>query len=107
LNLCLTPRGDVEENLEVLCQLTNLERLWYSSYHFTSEQAGQIAEALPNCQIYTCYGTKNVFGGTWRYHERYYEMRDALGMYYMNPYGIQVQYKIRDGVMYRPGDEGY
>lgn len=107
LNLCLTPRGDVEENLEVLCQMKNLERLWYSSYHFSPEQAKQIAEMLPNCQIYTCYGKKNVFGGGWRYHERYYEMRDALDMYYMNPYGIQVRYKIWDGVMYWPGDEGY
>ena len=41
----------------------------------------------------------------WRYHERYYEMRDLLGVFYMGGLGGRQYSKIIDGVEYPLSEE--
>lgn len=70
------------EDMEVIKQLTQLERLWFMSAALTYQDISELRERLPNteCQL-GMQGTAT--GGTWRYVDAYYEMRDILGAYYM------------------------
>ena len=70
------------EDMEVIKQLTQLERLWFMSAALTYQDINELRERLPNteCQL-GMQGTAT--GGTWRYVDAYYEMRDLLGAYYM------------------------
>lgn len=70
------------EDMEVIKQLTQLERLWFMSAALTYQDITELRERLPNteCQL-GMQGTAT--GGTWRYVDAYYEMRDLLGAYYM------------------------
>lgn len=73
--------GCSEKDATPLANIKSLKRLWITDF-FLSDKQGQrelINSALPDCEIcwvkdnrYTLYG--------WRSHERYYEMRGALGM---------------------------
>ena len=71
-----------ENAWEVLSQMTWLKRLWYCGPALNSQQQKDLKELLPDCQMFMLPGGEPT-GGTWRYHESYYAMRDALGMYYM------------------------
>lgn len=80
LNICYT-FGDPEPIL----QMTWLKRLWWSTgghKHLTAEQKEMIREALPDAQIdFTALGSTD---NGWRQHQNYYDMRDLIGMYYMD-----------------------
>ena len=67
---------------EVLSQMTWLKRLWYCSPALNNQQLQELQALLPECQMFTLRGGEPT-GGTWRYHESYYAMRDLFGMYYM------------------------
>lgn len=88
LNICFTPTGNGEAITDVVCRLTGLERFWYSYDLLSPEQEAQIQAALPRCRTYNAQDLMHPFAGGWRYHERYYEMRDLLGMYYMADMGM-------------------
>ena len=81
LNICYitAPRDNLFETLR---QMTWLKRLWCSGTTMTRQQIEQLREALPDTEIWCKNGDEST-GGTWRYAESYYEMRDAFHMYYM------------------------
>ena len=45
-------------------------------------QIESLREALPDTEVWCSPGDEST-GGTWRYDEDYYDMRDAFHMYYM------------------------
>lgn len=90
LNLCHTYTVKGQHAQEVLSQMTWLERLWYSGHGMNRTQETALVEALPNCELMLKRGQESVCGN-WRYGEHYYDMRDALGMYYMNEWGDPVE----------------
>lgn len=67
----------------VLKQFTNLKMLWYPGNYLGEWEKAEIAAALPNTE---CFMPKRdadgSTGGGWRSSKAYYEMRDALGMFY-------------------------
>lgn len=70
------------EDMEVIKQLDQLERLWFMSGALTYQDIIDLREALPHVELQLgLEGTAT--GGTWRYVDAYYEMRDLLGAYYM------------------------
>ncbi len=80
LNLCFS-NGVVEP----LTKMTQLKRLWWGNY-FTGESLPRhylptLKEALPNTQVVFC---PHSTGYNWRDNQNYRDMRDILGMYYMN-----------------------
>lgn len=80
LNLCYVRcEGDVD----VICQMPWLERLWWKVYMnpVSPEDQARIREALPNTEI-NFISTEATSDG-WRTHESYFEMRDFFGMSYM------------------------
>lgn len=74
--------------IDVLCQMKQLERLWFCGHYLSAEHEKTLKEALPNTEIhYVPYQNGSApysmdFG--WRQHESYYAMRDALHMWYMD-----------------------
>ena len=82
LNLCYTyTPGD--QLLELLSQMTWLRRLWVTGTNLTNDQLAALREALPDTEVWYQVGDEST-GGTWRYDEDYYAMRDAFHMYYMD-----------------------
>lgn len=79
LNICYT-YGDPE----VLGQMTWLKRLWWDQSDdrgLTAAQQQRLVEMLPDTEVeFNCHSST---GGTWRFGQRYYEMRDMLGRDYM------------------------
>ena len=77
LNIGFTPAPGTE----VLKQMTWLKRLWMPAVGFTRAQFDEVVEALPNTQVemYIAHST----AGNWRDNDNYREMRDRLGMFYM------------------------
>lgn len=81
LNLCYVRcEGDVD----VICQMPWLERLWWKVYMdpVSPEDQEKIRAALPNTLI-NFISTEATSDG-WRTHDIYFEMRDFFGMNYMN-----------------------
>ena len=66
---------------EPLMQMTWLKRLWHVMRYMSSEERAALAEALPNTEIKT--PTHGSTGGGWREGPLYFEMRDLMGMPYM------------------------
>ena len=83
LNICYIPKSASEDALEVLLQTTWLERLFFAGNKLTKEQRNQLRDAYPETAEVVLYDEMESTGLDWRYHPRYYEMRDILGMYYM------------------------
>ena len=78
LNIAHTRVSDIT----YLKQMTWLERLWISYTGVTLDQYEELCQALPNTQIdITAKGSTE---NGWRKGKYYYEMRDYLGMYYLN-----------------------
>ena len=80
LNLCYVRcEGDVD----VICQMPWLERLWWKVYMdpVSPEDQEKIRAALPNTLI-NFISTEATSDG-WRTHDIYFEMRDFFGMSYM------------------------
>ena len=67
---------------EVLTQLTSLERLWWCGCPLNSTQRNKLMEYLPDTYMFFLNGGEPS-GGSWRYHQNYFEMRDFFHMYYM------------------------
>ena len=82
LNICYiaAPGDNVYETLR---QMKWLKRLWCSGTHMSKAQLQALREELPDTEIWCKEGDEST-GSTWRYHESYYEMRDAFHMYYMD-----------------------
>lgn len=73
LNLCYT-YGDPTP----ISQMTWLKRVWWTG-SWTAKHT--LPEALPNTEFN--FNTVSSTGGTWREGRHYYEMRDFIGMEYM------------------------
>lgn len=86
LNLCYIPPAAAKNAYDVLMQMPWLERLYYMSSGLTVEQQNDIRENLsPDAiVIFEPDGSVGSTGFAWRFHDRYYEMRDILGMMYMS-----------------------
>lgn len=96
LNICyIAEKGDALA--DTLCRMTRLQRLWYSSNLLDSDQQARVAAALPDCKIYIAYSNDYCVGGDWRYNDHYYEMRDILGMHYMDAEGNRFRLRLVDG----------
>ena len=78
LNIGYTPATDVE----VLKQMTWLKRLWLPSTQISLSDYESLLEALPDTQVvrYVAHST----AGGWRDNDNYRDMRDLLGMFYMD-----------------------
>ena len=90
LNLCNTYYlEDKEAALDVLCSLTQLERLWISDDLFAEEQLARLLAALPETKVHLAHGFGDICvnDGGWRLDPSYFEMRDALHMFYMTDAG--------------------
>lgn len=69
-------------NLEPLKEMTWLEMLWLPGNHISTATYQELQEALPNTTI--DYLSKDSTSNGWRKSQHYYDMRDLLGMYYLN-----------------------
>ncbi len=76
LNICYT-RG----NPKTLEQMTWLKRLWVQRGGMSNEQYASLIAALPNTQVVMPFYGSTSDG--WRQGYLYYEMRDLLGMPYL------------------------
>lgn len=67
----------------VLTQMTWLDRLWfnYRCGLMDDEELEAFVSAFPN--TYVEYSCESATGGEWRHGQNYYDMRDLLGMHYM------------------------
>ena len=66
---------------EVLKQMTWLKRLWIPGTGLTFAEYDELVAALPNTQV-VMHIPHSTAGG-WRDHQNYRDMRDILGMFYM------------------------
>jgi len=77
LNLCYTTVEDVE----ILKQMTWLKRLWIAGCGLNTPQYESLLAAMPETQV--VLHITEATGGGWRDHQNYRDMRDLLGMAYM------------------------
>lgn len=97
LNISFLPLSSQEETFEVLSKLTWVKRVWYTYEQLTDEQVEELRQINPDT-MYVGNGTMGLAtSNPWRYDQDYYDMRDILGMFYMNCEG-RINYKIIDGV---------
>lgn len=66
---------------EVLKQMTWLKRLWLAGTGLTFAEYDELVAALPETQV-VMHIPHSTAGG-WRDHQNYRDMRDLLGMFYM------------------------
>ena len=94
LNVCYigTPPDAL---FETLSQMTWLRRLWCTGTYMSDAQIEALREALPDTEVWCSPGDEST-GGTWRYDEDYYDMRDAFHMYYMDIKGNTVERMTED-----------
>lgn len=69
------------KDVSVLHQMTSLKRLWMPGVLIDNQQYADICAALPNTQIVR-FARHSTDQG-WRNHQNYRDMRDLLGMFYM------------------------
>lgn len=69
-------------NLDPLKEMTWLEMLWLPGNHLSTATYKELQEALPNTTI--DYQSKDSTSNGWRKSQHYYDMRDLLGMYYLD-----------------------
>lgn len=77
LNICYTQGKDGAP----LMQMTWLKRLWWSSCRMSKEDRTVLRETLSNTEI--VMNQYSSTGGGWRKGQNYFDMRDMLGMDYM------------------------
>ena len=77
LNIGATPAKDVS----ALHKLTGLKRLWLPGVPVNNQQFAELQAALPDTQIVR-FARHSTDQG-WRNHQNYRDMRDLLGMFYM------------------------
>ena len=78
-----------EADIETLCKMPNLRRLYIGGNMYSDEQLARLREALPNTQI-VIHNSPEWFANKWREAEIYFEMRDALHMYYISDEGNHI-----------------
>jgi len=69
------------KDVSALHQMTNLKRLWLPGVLIDNQQYADLRAALPNTQIVR-FARHSTDQG-WRNHKNYRDMRDLLGMFYM------------------------
>ena len=77
LNLGSTPTNDIA----VLKQMTWLKRLWVPGTRLNGFQYDELVQSLPDTQV-VIYARHSTDKG-WRDNQNYRDMRDLLGMWYM------------------------
>ena len=77
LNIAFTDVDDIT----FLKQMTWLQRLWVSYSQLSYKQCRELQDALPDTKV--DYTASHSTGNHWRDSKNYYEMRDYLGMYYL------------------------
>jgi len=83
LNYCYPSVYCAKSAMEILPQLQALERLFFCGSGLSIQQKGLLLAAFPeSTEVVLADGPEST-GIDWRYGQRYYEMRDLLGMYYM------------------------
>lgn len=78
-----------EADVQTLCKMTWLKRLYLGGNMYNEEQMQRLRDALPNTQI-VIHNSPEWFAQRWREAEIYFEMRDALHMYYIDDDGNHV-----------------
>lgn len=76
-----------QDDIEVLCQMKQLERLWFLGNYLDAETEQILKDALPNCNVqFSNYSMGFEKSGSrgWKKDQAYYDMRDALHMPYMD-----------------------
>ena len=99
LNISFMPLESQEDTYETILAMPWLERVWFSRAQLTEEQERKLLEANPNLMMKGVYDWNQSNADPWRFDQDYYDMRDLLGMFYMNGTG-RINYKIIDGVRY-------
>ena len=84
LNITYKRVRDAEADLDTLMHMTWLERLWISSNMYRDDQIEALKAALPDTQVQVIYTTDCVSQGWRNGSEEYFNMRDALHMYYLD-----------------------
>ena len=82
LNLCYIPSLG-PECVDTLKEMKQLEHLWFCDANFAASKIIELRDSLPDTEFLYFKGPEST-GAGWRYHDIYYEMRDALHMHYMN-----------------------
>lgn len=77
MNIGFTPVSDPE----YLKQMTWLDRLWIPATKLSYSECVEIKEALADTQV--DYSAEHSTANGWRKGQNYYDMRDLLGMYYL------------------------
>lgn len=85
-----------EADIETLCKMKQLKRLYIGGNMYNDEQMARLREALPDTQIIV-HLSPEWFAQRWREAEIYFEMRDALHMYYIDDDGNHVPYNPYTG----------
>lgn len=85
-----------EADIETLCKMKQLKRLYIGGNMYNDEQLARLHEALPDTQI-IIHLSDEWFAQRWREAEIYFEMRDALHMYYIDDDGNHVPYNPYTG----------
>ena len=69
------------DNPELLKEMTWLKRLWTNLNGMNRAELEDLRDSMPNTLVYI--DSNHPTDGGWRQSDRYYEMRDMLGMFYM------------------------
>lgn len=85
-----------EADVQTLCKMTWLKRLYLGGNMYNEEQMQRLYDSLPNTQI-VIHNSPEWFAQRWREAEIYFEMRDALHMYYIDDDGNHVPYNPYTG----------
>ena len=99
LNITFMPLASTEDTYETILAMPWLERVWFSRAQLTQEQERKLCEANPNLMLHAVYEWPQSNENPWRFDQDYYDMRDLLGMFYMDG-GGRINYKVIDGVRY-------
>lgn len=84
LNITYKRVRDAEADLDTLMHMTWLERLWISYNMYRDDQIEALKAALPDTQVQVIYTIDCVSQGWRNGSEEYFNMRDALHMYYLD-----------------------
>ena len=98
LNIIYNNYLDREITYQTILEMPWLERLWYSYGEFTDEQLEEIQKNNPDLMLHMMTNG-NACENPWRFDADYYDMRDAMNMFYMDE-NYRINYKIIDGVRY-------
>ena len=85
-----------EADVQTLCKMTWLKRLYLGGNMYNEEQMQRLYDSLPNTQI-VIHNSPEWEQNRWREAEIYFEMRDALHMYYIDDDGNHVPYNPYTG----------